>query len=267
MAPQRKKSTFAKRVGRVVKRRYFRGRGFGKPNLSTMAKDVSMLKGLINAEKKRLLQNSSTTQTIGQVSGNNSGYYALDFTPQIAEGVTYNTRNGSSVKWTSSYLQFQMSHQSSTVARVRYEIHIVKVLGTTFANIATLVSQYLTPNQFIYNQNGGAASIYDLASSRNQDYFKNFRCLRKIKGSLEPDNISSQPVIKTFSIGMKYQDHHIKYNLDTTTVTNGQVVILIFTDSGNTSGSTACTLQGVPSTAVNTGLLYNYNFTHYFVDN
>ena len=54
-------------AGRVVKRRYFKGKGYNNPKVNQMAKDIMFLKNTINAEKKvhlQYLQNAS----VGQIS-------------------------------------------------------------------------------------------------------------------------------------------------------------------------------------------------------
>ena len=70
----------AQKVGKAVKGRYFKGKGYTKPRYSNIVSDVMLLKKMVNAEKKRLPGNWSGV--VGQVSGaTGSGHLLLDVTP------------------------------------------------------------------------------------------------------------------------------------------------------------------------------------------
>lgn len=264
MAKAKKRTGFVKRVGRAVKRRYFKGKGYRNPKVGQMAKDVMMLKRLINAEKKRYQINSvSSPQVVGQVNGNSTGHYALDLTPLPGQGTSYNQRTGNSIKWASSYFSLQFTHQSATVQKIKLRLMLVKVVGTPYSNVQTAIQgQFLQANLFTTG-----SVVYDYYSQRIPDYFRNFKVLRSKTITLNQDTLSSQPVIKTVTFGHKF-DHHVRWATDGTTVSEGQVILLVLADSGNCSTTTACTIaNGIPVTAVNTGLVYNYNIVHYFIDN
>ena len=129
---------------------------------------------------------------------------------------------------------------------------------------STFVTQMLNLNTFV---NGGFA-IYDYNSSYNPDYFKEWKLIREKKFTFKPDNITNQNMITTLSFGIKYnrgKGHVIQYSKDTTTVTDGQIIMLILVDNGNI-GASACTYTNVSNTAANTGLNLNYNIEHYYTD-
>lgn len=261
----RKRPSMLRRVGRAIyrgaKKRYGTKGGMGR-----MVKDVAFVKSLVNAEKRRLDQVSSASALVGQVYGNVSGHATLDITPTPTEALTVAGRSGSSIKLHSSYLQLQFIQQSAAHSAVRGKIYIVQVKGApqTSSNVAT---QYLNSNRWIYQQN--TVDIFDYNSPLNPDYRGQYRLLRCKKFFIPADNYSSQTRIKDVIIPMKYnrgKGHHIRYNLDTTTVSDGQIVMFIVLDNGNSLGSNS-TLTGIPNTLANTGLSWNYDFRHFYFDN
>ena len=214
---------------------------------------------MVNAEKKRWTNGVNNT-AVGQVNGNTSGAYTTDITPVMAQGVTYSTRNGSSIKWTSSYLQLQLIHQSATQSAIKGTIYIIKVKNAVIPS-ATLLSNFFTPSAFITS-----TSIYDDNCTRNQDYFKGFAVLKRQRFYVKCDQVSGQAVQKTIKMPLK-MGHHVKFSGDTQTLTDGQVWMLIVTDNGNISSSSASTVGNISNTAVNTGLNLCWSIVNYYVDN
>lgn len=252
----------AKKVGRVVKKRYFKGKGYGNPRIAQMVKDVSVLKSMLNAEKKRLEVSPGTTFTIGQVNGNVSGHYLVDITPQPVQGTGFNQKTGNSFKWHSSFMDMQFSTPTANISGQTLKIEIVKVVGLPYASMPDILNKYIEPTAFITG-----ASVYDLHSPRDPDYFKNFVKLRTRYVKIKQDDISGETVVKRIKLGLKLKNHHVRTDNNDPTVTMGQVFMIITADQGNSSASTASTLVGVPNTAVNTGCFLRYEFTHYFYDN
>lgn len=254
----------ARRVrGKVIKR-YF-NKGY-KPKIGTMVRDINMLKGLVNAEKKRInINDVSSQQLVGQVNGaTTSGHYIIDVTPAPVQGTGYSDRTGNSIKWTSSYFEMQFYGETSMINEIKLDIYLIKVNGLAQSSVGTTV-----PGQFFLNNPFcNAGTIYDSYCQRNPDYFKNFRVLRRIKTSVKSDSISGETSLRSVNFGLKLKNHHCKWQANTTTLTEGQVCLLIVCNNGNCSTTTNCTIsQGVPTTAMSTGLLYNYNINHYFIDN
>ena len=78
---------YAKKAKKVAKRRYFKGGKYRKPNIVNMAKDMSMLRGMLNSEKKQYtVSTGSSWYKVGQVDGNNSGHYIVGFSPNLPFG-------------------------------------------------------------------------------------------------------------------------------------------------------------------------------------
>lgn len=227
--------------------------------MARMYSDVAMLKNMINAEKKRVTIGTNNT-AVGQVNGNTLGAYCVDITPAPAEGVTYSTRNGSSIKWISGYCQLQLIHQISTQSTIKGSIYFVQVVNQTLST-STFISQFFNPSPFITS-----TSIYDDNCTRNIDYFKDFKVLKRKRFTVKCDQISGQTVQNTIKLPLKF-GHHVKYSGDTQTVTDGQVMMLIVTDSGNLNSATQSTVGNISVTAVSTGLNLCWSMTNYFIDN
>lgn len=264
--------TFAKRilrkVGHVAKKRYFKGKGYSNPKLVQMAKDVSMLKGMINSEKKNypiVVQ----SQAVGQVNINANGYYSADITPTPAQGTTSVTRNGNSIKLHSSFIKFQFSQMANTSNPIKLRIYIVLVKGIPSIIPTTFPTTMLEANPFVT----GAGAIYDYNSSLNPDYFGTYKILRTKTLTLKADNAASFNSITNVSLPMKYfrgKGHHIRFASDgSQTIADGQLLMIVTADNGNVNAGTASTLSGQPTNgqAVTTGAYMDMNLNHYFYDN
>lgn len=227
--------------------------------IARVASEVAILRRLVNAEKKRY-EFTVVNNAVAQVDGNTTGCYVRDITPVMSEGITASTRNGASIKWTSSYINMQFIHQSATQSAIKGKIYFVKVKNQIINN-TTFISTFLNQNRFTTS-----GVVYDLYSTRQQDYFKDYIVLKTVPFKVECDQLSGQTVCKNLSIPLKF-GHHVKFQGDTNTLTDGQVFMLIVTDSGNMNASTISTVGNIPVTAVSTGLNLCYNCISYYVDN
>jgi hypothetical protein len=260
------KSTLYSRVknaaSKGIQKRYFKGSNYSKPDYSQMAKDILALKSVINSEKKRFTFPSSGPLNFGQVNVNASGHYALDMTPIIGEGVTYSTRNGASIKLSSSFLEFQFYQQTNRSSGMRFKLYFVQVKGA-IQTTSTFVSQFLNPNPFV------SGTIYDYNSTTNPDYFGQYKIIYTKDVYLKDDSTTSDIIIKDVKIPLKYNKglgHHIRYNGDTNTVADGQLMLLIVADSGNFASGVS-SIANIPIIGGLTGANMNINFTHYYYDN
>lgn len=243
----------------------------GKLSTARLIKDVAIIKKALNTEKKIYdIPMNNTSYTLGQVYAQDtatnwvSGHYVADVTPIPAQGVTYQTRNGDSIKLTGMYGKIQFYQQSACYSMVRGVIEFVQVVGTPITS-TTFVSSYLQPNDFIKAQAG--KDIYDMNASRDVDSFKNFRVIKRIPFNLKADATSSDSVITNRTLGLKL-NQHVKFDKNSTTVSNGQIFMIIRVDSGN-NGNTSITgnPQSIPITTAFTGLRFSYYMRQYFVDN
>lgn len=254
----------AKKILRVAKKRYFKGKGYARPNVGRMVKDVAFLKSIVNAEKKRLQVASTTRQVVAQVAGaSNSGHYMLDITPTPAQGVSYNQRTGNSIKWHSSFINFQFTHQAATSAPVTLLIQLVKVVGEPYSTLTNALEDYLMPNPFC-----PSATVYDMYAPRNPNSFRTFRVIRSKKVVVKCDQISGQPMLASVNCSIKLRNHHVKWQNDNITLASGQVFIIIRANTGNSDNTTTWSSgEGVYITTPTTGIQFNYQYQHYFYDN
>lgn len=239
----------------------------GKLSTARLYKDVQMLKGIINSEKFRVEAQPISDVAIGQVNANTSGHKIYDFTPVPSQGDGYNNRQGNSIRWKSSHISMLIQRMSGNVGAFTMQIELIKVIGVPYdsGSLNTAIEgRYIEPNRWV---NG--ASIYDMASDRKPEYFKQFRTLIKKKVHFPAPNYSGQaPTMqKILNFGLRLPNHHVKWNNNTNNLSDGQVLCLITCDTGNASTTTACTLDSVANTVVSSGVYVNCNLVHYYYDN
>lgn len=240
----------------------------GVADIATIAKDLAWLKLMVNVEKKFFKTTSTTPLFLGQVNGNVSGHNMIYSTPRPAQGDGQQYRQGSSIKLISQRYNLQFIQESAAQSGFKGVIYVVETKGKPIGplSIANEIDEMFFGNQWISNYNAGT-QIYDLCCRRNVDYMGNCRILRRIPFNIKQDAISSQTQVKTVSFGMKYKNRHVKFDGNTTDVSGGELFLVVMMDTGNCNSVTACTLSGVPITAINTGVSCNWDITSYFVDN
>lgn len=250
-------------LNKKVVRPYATGKN-ARNNRLKLYKEIQEIKKVINVEKKRNVITYSTDLAIGQTIGNGAGWYCVDITPTPSQG-DYNTqRNGSSIKLTGTHFNMAFKQMSATVTAIKVRIMIIKIVGVPQTAGSWPLDTYFN-NTFV--QSGGSSIIVDYNSEKDIDMQRGYRVLCTKNVRLPYDPTSSALVIRNIKFGLKYRNHHVRFQGNTDTVTNGQILMYIQPDAGNASSSTACTLTGVPVTAINTGANVNYNITHYYVDN
>lgn len=253
----------AYRAGRkAVKKRYTTKKGGYR--IGQITKDIAYLKGVLNPEKKNYTLNNTSNQAVGCFNGNASGHYCIDISPTPTQGSTETTRNGNSIKLHSSYLQLQVRQQSAAIQPIKFKVVILAFKGIPYSSASTYPTVFLNPNPFLNGFN-----VYDFNSTVEQSFLPNSRIVYEKTFYLAPNNISTQTMIKDVKIPLRYRNHHIKYLSDgSTSVTHGALYMMILADNGNCSSSTATTGQtNAVYTAINTGMLVNYNIIHYYYDN
>lgn len=248
-----------KRGVKFVKKRYLSNPVSGIKNI---AKDVMFLKSMINAEKKRFNE-SYSNQAVGQVNVNTSGHLCIDVTPDPISGAGFSERTGASIKIHSMFLRMQAYQQASTNHPIRLKCYLVKVKGTP-QNTGFFTQQFLQSNPFV---SGTGSDTFDYYSSRNPDYFKQYQVLRTWKLYVPADKLTSQVMIADKKVGMKPKGLHIRFDRDSTNVSENQIMLLIVADSGNQGGSASSATTGVPVTAGGTGCVAAWAVDWYYYDN
>lgn len=261
---------YAKKAWKVVKKvtgdRYGRGwKQISTKGIPQMVKDINYLKSAINSEKLRFVVASSPTSPTGlaQINGNAPGYIALDITPTPTQGDGYNNRTGSSIKIHSSNFRFMFTEQSSTLSPLRFKIMIFEVKGNT-TTTSTAMSEIFNANPF--------TGFIDYNSSRNPDYFKDYKLLKTAYTglSLNPASLVGQQNVKELRFGMKFKNRHVRWDKNTSVITSGQLIMVILCNSGNWGAAPTAApynAQTVPVQAASTGALENHYIEHYYYDN
>lgn len=231
------------------------------PKLMT---DVSRLKGIINSEKFRVESQPMDGVNIGQVNVNNSGHYLADWTPLPTQGDGYSNRQGNSIRWKSSHYSMLFQRQPNSVGSMTIQIELIKIIGEPYTSASNILGKYIEPNRWI-----NTGTVYDVASDRKPEYFKQYRVLRKIVVKLPAVNYSGQTGAqqKIINFGVRLPNHHVKWNNNSNTLADGQVLCLIRCDTGNASQVTASTLDQIQNTGISTGVSVSCNKLDYYYDN
>jgi hypothetical protein len=263
------KNKKVKKVRRILDKKLLKPYVTGNPKRTRKARmnlysEIAAIKKVINVEKKVFNISYTSNLGLGQVIGNSAGWYIADITPNPAQGITESTRNGASIKLTGSRFNFCFQQQSGATTAIKVRIMIIHITGKSMTPSDWVNTRYEL-NQFVLN--AGAPSIIDYNSQLDLNGQGGFKILRTTQVYLKQDNYSGLLTIKNFSMGLKYNNHHVRYNGNGITPQDGQILMFFQPDVGNASSTTACTLSGVPATAINTGCTVNYNIQHYFVDN
>lgn len=259
--------TYAKKAKRAVKRRYFKGGKYRKPNVYTMAKDISLLRGMLNSEKKQYtVSTSSSWYKVGQVNANDSGHFIVGFTPNIPQGTTSAERIGKQVKLVSFHMDLQLYAQSAAISGNKFTLEIWNIAGQYSGSLTDFMPDVYTSNPFVTGQ---SQSIYDNTANRQVSNFKNYRCVYRKQLYLPSDETSGQVAVKNYNLGKKYgkKGHMVTWEPTGQTVTSGYQVMVIRADSGNTSTTTNSTISGIPIGGMNTGSWLKYQISHYYIDN
>lgn len=252
----------AKKVGKAIctytGSRYGRTRSeIATKGVTQLAKDVMMIKKLINVEKK--IHELSFSQYVGQCNINLTGVGIQEITPNPAQGQTFTTRNGRSIKLTGATLNMQFIEMSSQTTRVNIRVMVIQVIGNPFTSASTMLTELYDANPL--------TSIIDYNSDRNPVNFKQFRILCNKRVTMPTENYNAQNGRQvTKKINLKLTSH-IKYDGNSTTIVDGQIYMIAIPESGNANTATASTLSYVALQAANTGFVWNCYTRFYFVDN
>lgn len=249
-------------------RSFYKKTGMVNPNkkgfvsTSRLIKDVALLKSVINSEKKRI---NAYQQNIafGQTNANSSGHWQGEITPQPIQGTGYNQRSGSSVRVHSAYIQMQFRQMSAANSPIRIRIRILKVdISNTTLGPAAIVADAILPNPFCTS-----ASIYDNNTIMDPDSFTKYPIVYDKTITLSADNHSASEMIKNHDIPLKFKNLHTRWSQDSTTIESGRLIMILTTDNGNCSTTTASTVTGCVNLSVNTGVIFSMSSNFYFYDN
>ena len=234
-----------RRAGKVIKKRYS-----GQSGISNLVHDVSLLKQIINVEKKHVV--TTGTGTFGQANSTSSYPGGIDYTnisPSIPVGTSALTRNGNSVKLTGGVLQLQIKQQSNTLNRLFYRVLLVRRVDCYQPATSASVGQ----SMFIENPFSPGSACLDYHSQRNTNTFSQYKIVKEIKGVLSQDQITSETAVNQISVPLKF-NFHLRYSDSGTNLPISNNLYLIFLAD-----------SGIPSSS--TGATWAYAMKYFYVDN
>jgi hypothetical protein len=278
-----------KRGGRAAKGRYFKGKGYQKPKLGQMFKDVQKLKHLLNVEKKVLTIEERTPidmglivhsdKTSSSIEGEaiyaqrdnvmrNGGY----INDNIIGTMTQGTANGQIVGERAKIVSYHMDYRvkaiegtSSSVgwgkAKTKVRLFLVmmprgdQVLTDDFSTTnrqETLLQRFFEPSVF--------DDTYD-GTRRNIEFMKDFKVLSSKVITFNHDETND-----SVATGERYDgivegkmggkcDHHIRYN--GSNLIKNQLALIAIPDAGEVRAT---------GSHVNRFTL-EYSMKMYYVDN
>jgi len=225
-----------KRAVKFAKKRYVKK---GMPRMANIYRDVKMLKSLINIEKKRFDVTQAVPGILGQYNtqtGLNSGQFFTDITPRPPQGVGQGARIGNSLKVVSAMVDMQFAQQATAINDNKIKWFMVMVKDNSdLPTIGDSITRFFEKNPF--------SSVNDYYSSRDPEYFTNYRVIKTGIVNLRQDNISGGVSYVQQKCPLKL-NFHLKFNTDASvTTTKNQILLFAVASSGDVFLQTAATIQ------------------------
>ena len=231
--PMRRFGRYARRqlkaAAGAAKQRYFPGRGYMRPNVGRMVKDLSAIKAMVNAEKEIYTAHSVVDQNVDFDTP-----YTVGIT-NIAEGTTHGTRDGESVKLHGFRWNVRVKQQTSVTNRLDYRIWLVKYVGPRGS--APAISTFLKVD---------FDGQFSTSSERNEDWFKSYEVISDSGvRTVISDQVSGQTGYDLWRGYGRFQgDTHQRYSgAAESTLLTDQMYIIMVTSGGDTSTSTGLKLD------------------------
>jgi len=222
----RRARKYAKKGYRKVVKPYVNKKK-GYKNRLKLYKEIGAIKRMMNAEKKQV-DASINGIGVAQLNNGSDGIYCNSIVPTIAQGITFSTRNGRSVKLSGAYLRGKFVAQTNTINKIKYNMMFVTYKG--IPQTATQISTGMfNPDQLTL--------VRDYFAPRNPNSFTDYRIIASRNFTLYPDSISGQTGIVDFLMPLKLS-HHLRFNDNTNTIEEGEIFVIIRADSGD-SGTSA----------------------------
>ena len=226
------KNTFrrgVRKVARAAKRRYFKGKGYTRPKVGRMVKDLAMVKDMVNAEKEVYSAHSVVGQNVDYTTP-----YTIAVT-NVSEGTGHGQRSGEAIKLHGFRWNIRVKQQTSVTNRLDYKIWLVKYVGPRAS--APAISTFLKL---------AWSGQYSTFSERNEDWFSSYQViaytgLRKVIA----DSVSGQTgydVVKKWG-RFRGKTHQRYAGAAETSLLTGQMYIIMVTSGGDTATSTALKLD------------------------
>lgn len=280
---------YGKRVGRNLKKRYFKGKGYKNPKIVQMARDVSALKHLLNVEKKthlieernpiRLGLTVDTSKTTTSIEGeavysqrDSVSYSGAYVNTNIIGTLSQGTADGQIVGERAKMVSYHMDYRVKAIrgATTGYSWGKQRTKVRLFLVMLPRGDQVLTDDiastsiQEVMLQRFFEPSVFDNTydgTRRNIEFMKDFKVLSSKVVTFNHDENNDGNVSGTRHDGI-YEgkmggkcDHHIRYN--GTKLIKNQLALIAIPDTGGVTGT---------GTDVNHYTL-EYSMKMYYVDN
>lgn len=194
----------------------------GYKNRMKLYNEINQIKKVINAEKKA---KDTFLNGVGVAQLNNAvdGIYCNTITPVISQGSGYDARTGRSIKLSGAYLRGKFVAQTNTINKIKFNMTIVRYVGKTQTTSEIISGMYNADS---------LSGIRDYFAPRNPDSYMDYRIIASRNFTLYPDSISGQTGIVDYMMPLKL-NHHIRYSLNSNTIEEGELFVIIRADSGD----------------------------------
>lgn len=246
-------------------------------SIAKLNKEVGKLKRVINSEKKHIeftlggnLEEGGPV-TVAQTFGiANTGWNLLDVTPSnIPQGVKVNERTGDSVKLASLRMRWNFVQMKQLQTRMRIKLVLLKVKGspldvsggTGSSTTQSVMARIFEPNPI--------TGYTDYLSDRNPDFFNEFKVITTKKVTIPIDAFSSQNAPNQADLVCTLRlNHHIRWDQYSEDLANGQYLLAMLADTGNSSQLTAGpSVPGISNPQISSGANGVGYFQYYYYDN
>lgn len=271
-------------LGRTIKKAYMKGKkkaygskgvkgryirpGFTK-GMTNLIKDVEMIKGRLNVEKK-FVDTDLFTDSFGQCEINVEGALTRDISPIIPQGITESTRNGNSVKLTGLSMPVFIRGQASCYGGRKIRLTILKV-RTADNNVSAdeafervwdvnpingTLRDYHAPRAYRNSKTDGISVAYS----------KTFYLPKAQLDTGLTGMVNTEQPFKCFRVNVKLDDV-LRFDTNASTLPGGFKYILVMqSDAGNFNAGANSTLD-VPILDANSGMTVSAGCRYWFVDN
>uniref|UniRef100_UPI00404855CA hypothetical protein n=3 Tax=Pseudomonadota TaxID=1224 RepID=UPI00404855CA len=247
--------------------------------LASLARDIMIMKGLtstvmkgLNTEKK-YINRDVVSGSFGQVDGNGplGGYYAIDITPSMAQGLGSANRIGNSIKLTGISLPIQFNGMTSTFSRRKIKMMLFRVSSAdNGVDLTETITDYLDPNPINNLRDLNSPRAY---RSHKHDGIKLIRSKTYMLPAPAQTNYGNDDLVEDYEqagfstkFNVKLQDI-LRFNGDGDVLPDGtRYYLYFFTDKGNGSTTTVST-QDVPVKGTNSGVQFRLGQRSWYVDN
>lgn len=232
MAWKKTAKNLIRKGARFAKKRYTTKKGGVR--MGKIAKDVMMLKSVLNPEKKYKDSQVITTATNLYpddpfVSTFNMG--------AIAKGDDMNQRNGNSIKLSSIHFTAKIiQNGSASKVRTYYRFYFVQMKGAQPAvSRANICDKFLERSPL-------DATRTDFTCHRAMEHMTDFKIIGYISGSISSEQISGYNEGKTITLHKKFQKH-VRWDTSNN-IQEGEIYIIGIADRGTDASNDGLIVSG-----------------------